>query len=181
MENAAPIRSIKSSARLFGMTAAWPVQMQACARRSLEFRSYARSSGSNLRIVGTGEELNQSLEKANRISDFLELAELMCVDALQRTESCGGHFRVESQTADGEAKRDDDEFCLHRRLGVEGCGPGSRPSQRTAHLRVCSALTKELQVAMNLTLRIWRQQNAKAPGSFITYQVNGRDTRHVVS
>ena len=64
----------------------------------------------NLRIVGTGEELNQSLEKANRISDFLELAELMCVDALHRTESCGGHFRVESQTADGEAKRDDTNF-----------------------------------------------------------------------
>ena len=56
------------------------------------------------------DELNQSLEKANRISDFLELAELMCRDALHRTESCGGHFRVESQTADGEAKRDDANF-----------------------------------------------------------------------
>jgi len=53
------------------------------------------------------DELNQSLEKANRVSDFLELAELMCRDALHRTESCGGHFRVESQTPDGEAKRDD--------------------------------------------------------------------------
>jgi succinate dehydrogenase / fumarate reductase, flavoprotein subunit len=48
--------------------------------------------------------LNQALEKANRISDFLELAELMCRDALDRTESCGGHFRVESQTPEGEAK-----------------------------------------------------------------------------
>ena len=64
----------------------------------------------NLCIVGSGEELNQGLEKANRISDFLELAELMCVDALHRTESCGGHFRVESQTPDGEAKRDDTNF-----------------------------------------------------------------------
>ena len=64
----------------------------------------------NLRIVGTGEELNQTLEKANRISDFLEIAELMCIDALHRTESCGGHFRVESQTSDGEAKRDDANF-----------------------------------------------------------------------
>jgi succinate dehydrogenase / fumarate reductase flavoprotein subunit len=64
----------------------------------------------NLRIVGGGEELNQSLEKANRISDFLELAELMCIDALDRAESCGGHFRVESQTPDGEAKRDDANF-----------------------------------------------------------------------
>src|SRR5882724_810344 len=65
---------------------------------------------SNLRIVGTGEEPNQSIEKANRISDFLEIAELMCIDALGRKESCGGHLRVESQTTDGEAKRDDANF-----------------------------------------------------------------------
>lgn len=64
----------------------------------------------NLCLVGTGEELNQSLEKANRVSDFLELAELMCVDALERRESCGGHFRVECQTPDGEARRDDEHF-----------------------------------------------------------------------
>jgi succinate dehydrogenase / fumarate reductase flavoprotein subunit len=64
----------------------------------------------NLRLVGSGDELNQSLEKANRISDFLELGELMCLDALQRSESCGGHFRTESQTSDGEAKRDDENF-----------------------------------------------------------------------
>ena len=65
---------------------------------------------SNLKLTGNGEELNQSLEKANRIADFLELGRLMCVDALQRTESCGGHFRTESQTPDGEALRDDENF-----------------------------------------------------------------------
>jgi len=64
----------------------------------------------NLRIIGTGEELNQSLEKAGRVADFLELGELMCLDALEREESCGGHFRVESQTPDGEALRDDEKF-----------------------------------------------------------------------
>ncbi len=64
----------------------------------------------NLRIIGTGEELNQSLEKAGRVADFLELGELMCLDALEREESCGGHFRVESQTPDGEALRDDERF-----------------------------------------------------------------------
>jgi len=64
----------------------------------------------NVNIVGTGEELNQSLEKAGRVADFLELAELMCLDALQRRESCGGHFRVESQTPEGEALRDDEHF-----------------------------------------------------------------------
>jgi succinate dehydrogenase / fumarate reductase flavoprotein subunit len=79
----------------------------------------------NLRIVGTGEELNQSLEKANRVSDFLELSELMCIDALQRTESCGGHFRVESQTADGEAKRDDEDFAYT--AAWEWTGPGMTP------------------------------------------------------
>jgi succinate dehydrogenase / fumarate reductase flavoprotein subunit len=64
----------------------------------------------NVNIIGSGEELNQSLEKAGRVADFLELAELMCLDALQRAESCGGHFRVESATPDGEAKRDDEHF-----------------------------------------------------------------------
>jgi succinate dehydrogenase / fumarate reductase flavoprotein subunit len=64
----------------------------------------------NVNIIGTGEELNQSLEKAGRVADFLELGELMCLDALQRRESCGGHFRVESQTPEGEALRDDGHF-----------------------------------------------------------------------
>lgn len=64
----------------------------------------------NLNVPGSGEELNQSLEKAGRVADFLELAELMCIDALHRTESCGGHFREESQTPEGEALRDDDNF-----------------------------------------------------------------------
>jgi len=63
-----------------------------------------------VKVPGTGYELNQSLEKANRVADFLELAELMCLDALHREESCGGHFREESQTDDGEAKRDDENF-----------------------------------------------------------------------
>jgi succinate dehydrogenase / fumarate reductase flavoprotein subunit len=64
----------------------------------------------NVRVPGTGAELNQSLEQAGRVADFMELAELMCVDALHREESCGGHFRVEFQTPDGEAMRRDDEF-----------------------------------------------------------------------
>jgi succinate dehydrogenase / fumarate reductase flavoprotein subunit len=64
----------------------------------------------NVRVLGTGEELNQSLEKAGRLADFLELAELMCLDALDRKESCGGHFRVESRTPEGEAMRDDANF-----------------------------------------------------------------------
>jgi len=64
----------------------------------------------NLNVPGSDTHLNQALEKAGRVADFLELAELMCRDALNRSESCGGHFREESQTADGEALRDDERF-----------------------------------------------------------------------
>ncbi|HEY1025354.1 MAG TPA: fumarate reductase/succinate dehydrogenase flavoprotein subunit [Sphingobacteriaceae bacterium] len=64
----------------------------------------------NAIVLGSNEELNQSLEKAGRVADFLELGELMVDDALHRKESCGGHFRVESQTEEGEAKRDDENF-----------------------------------------------------------------------
>ncbi len=64
----------------------------------------------DVKVPGTGAELNQSLEKAGRVADFLEFAELMCLDALHREESCGGHFRTEHQTPDGEAKRNDEEF-----------------------------------------------------------------------
>ena len=63
-----------------------------------------------VKVTGKAAELNQQLEKAGRVADFFELAELMCIDALHRTESCGGHFRAESQTEDGEALRDDEHF-----------------------------------------------------------------------
>jgi succinate dehydrogenase / fumarate reductase flavoprotein subunit len=64
----------------------------------------------DVRVLGDGESLNQSLEKAGRVADFLEFGELLCRDALHREESCGGHFRVEHQTEDGEALRDDEHF-----------------------------------------------------------------------
>jgi succinate dehydrogenase / fumarate reductase flavoprotein subunit len=65
----------------------------------------------NVNVPGSDAELNQALEKAGRVADFLEFAELLCLDALHREESCGGHFRTEHQTEDGEAKRDDERFC----------------------------------------------------------------------
>jgi succinate dehydrogenase / fumarate reductase flavoprotein subunit len=64
----------------------------------------------DVRVLGEGETINQSLEKAGRVADFMEFAELMVRDALHREESCGGHFREEHQTEDGEALRDDEEF-----------------------------------------------------------------------
>lgn len=65
----------------------------------------------NVNVLGSNEELNQSLEKAGRVADFLEFGELMCRDALNREESCGGHFREEYQTEEGEAKRNDSKYC----------------------------------------------------------------------
>ncbi|MBM4191353.1 MAG: fumarate reductase/succinate dehydrogenase flavoprotein subunit, partial [Gemmatimonadetes bacterium] len=75
--------------------------------------------------LGSAEGLNQSLEKAGRVADFLEFAELMCLDALQREESCGGHFRTEYQTEDGEAKRDDERFAYV--AAWEYAGEGKAP------------------------------------------------------
>jgi succinate dehydrogenase / fumarate reductase flavoprotein subunit len=80
----------------------------------------------NVRVLGSDLELNQSLEKAGRVADYFELAALMCTDALQRNESCGCHFRVESQTPDGEAKRDDASFCYV--AAWEWSGPSHAPT-----------------------------------------------------
>lgn len=80
---------------------------------------------SNVKVTGANEDFNQTLERAGRVADFLELGELMCVDALHRRESCGGHFRAESQTEDGEALRHDDEFLY---VGAwEFTGAGNKP------------------------------------------------------
>jgi succinate dehydrogenase / fumarate reductase flavoprotein subunit len=65
---------------------------------------------SNVRVLGDNDELNQSLEKAGRVADFIEFGQLMCEDALDRNESCGGHFRVEYQTPEGEALRNDEDY-----------------------------------------------------------------------
>ncbi|RME57142.1 MAG: fumarate reductase/succinate dehydrogenase flavoprotein subunit [Deltaproteobacteria bacterium] len=75
-----------------------------------EIRALREAFWKEVKVVGSAESLNQSLEKAGRVADFLELAELMAHDALHRDESCGGHFRVEHQTEEGEAKRNDDAF-----------------------------------------------------------------------
>jgi succinate dehydrogenase / fumarate reductase, flavoprotein subunit len=76
----------------------------------------------DVKVLGNGEEMNQSLEKAGRVADFFELAELMCLDALERNESCGGHFREEFQTPEGEAARDDDRYSYVAAWGFRGVG-----------------------------------------------------------
>jgi succinate dehydrogenase / fumarate reductase flavoprotein subunit len=92
----------------------------------------------NVRIPGKADGLNMELEKAGRVADFIDFAELMCHDALDREESCGGHFRIEHQftqddeavksgfTGDGEAKRHDDEYCYVS--AWESNGPGKKPT-----------------------------------------------------
>jgi succinate dehydrogenase / fumarate reductase flavoprotein subunit len=83
-------------------------------------------------VLGSQDSFNQSLEKAGRVADFLEFAEMMCLDALVREESCGGHFRTEHQTADGEAKRDDENFC---HVAVwEHKGEGEQPARHVEPL-----------------------------------------------
>ena len=76
----------------------------------------------NLKVTGENESLNQSLEYAGRVADFMEFAELLCTDALHRNESCGGHFRVEHQTDDGEAKRDDQNYSYVAAWEYQGVG-----------------------------------------------------------
>jgi succinate dehydrogenase / fumarate reductase flavoprotein subunit len=76
----------------------------------------------DVKVLGNGEELNQSLEKAGRVADFFELGELMCLDALERNESCGGHFREEFQTPEGEAERQDEHYSYAAAWGFRGVG-----------------------------------------------------------
>ena len=86
----------------------------------------------NVNVLGEGTEFNQALEQAGRVADFLEFAELMCEDALERNESCGGHFRTEHQTGEGEALRNDDEFC--HVAAWQYNGPDSKPTRNVEPL-----------------------------------------------
>ena len=138
-----------------------------------------------MRVLGAADTLNQSLEKAGRVADFLELGELMCIDALHRRESCGGHFRAESQTEDGEALRDDDEFLYVAAWEFEGGdgdgemgrpgaaqggprlrSPSSSSSAATSDVRSLAAppLRHRPRTHMNLTLKIWRQAGPRHKG-----------------
>jgi len=84
-------------------------------------------------IPGNGDGINQQLENAGRVADFLEFAELFCRDAIHRKESCGGHFRIEYQTDDGEAMRDDENFCYS--AAWEYKGDDVKPEMHTEPLK----------------------------------------------
>lgn len=87
-----------------------------------EIRQLKKEFWSDVRIPGGIKEVNNELDKANRVADFIELGELMCIDALHRNESCGGHFREEMQTEEGEAKRDDANFSYVAAWQLQGDG-----------------------------------------------------------
>jgi succinate dehydrogenase / fumarate reductase, flavoprotein subunit len=91
-----------------------------------QIRALQEEYWKNVNVPGSGEDLNQSLEKAGRVADFFELGELMCIDALNRNESCGGHFREEYQTPDGEAQRDDEHYSYVAAWDYRG--PGNPPT-----------------------------------------------------
>jgi succinate dehydrogenase / fumarate reductase, flavoprotein subunit len=91
-----------------------------------QIRALQEEYWKNVNVPGSGDDLNQSLEKAGRVADFFELAELMCIDALNRNESCGGHFREEYQTPEGEAQRDDENYSYVAAWDYRG--PGNAPT-----------------------------------------------------
>jgi len=90
-----------------------------------QIRALREEYWQSVNVPGSGDDLNQSLEKAGRVADFFELGELMCIDARERNESCGGHFREEYQTPDGEAQRDDEHYSYVAAWGYTG--PGNHP------------------------------------------------------
>ena len=87
-----------------------------------EIRQLREEFWKDVRVPGSNDEFNPELEKAHRVADFIELGELMCIDALDRNESCGGHFREEYQTEDGEAKRDDENYAYVAAWEFKGLG-----------------------------------------------------------
>jgi len=122
-------RSVDSFHRELGLLM-WDYCGMARSRSGLEatiprIRELREQFWKDVRVLGTGDSLNQSLEKAGRVADFMEFAELLAVDALHREESCGGHFREEYQTPDGEAARRDDLYSYV--AAWETTAPGSEP------------------------------------------------------
>ena len=122
----------------------------------------------NVSVPGTADNLNQSLEYAGRVADYLEFAELLALDALDRRESAGGHFREESQTPDGEAHARRRALFVCGGLGVQGRRRQAGAPQGAARIRRSPSQPAELQV-MRLNLKIWRQTGPTAAGRLEDY------------
>ena len=98
-----------------------------CAKRWRSIPELRQEFWRNVTVPGDEQDFNQSLERAGRVADFLEFGELMCTDALARDESCGGHFREEHQTPDGEALRNDEDFTAVFAWEYQGNGQTAAP------------------------------------------------------
>jgi succinate dehydrogenase / fumarate reductase flavoprotein subunit len=105
------LNTTASLATLCGNIAEWHVPKKVYQSKRL-IKALKADFWKNAIVTGENEEVNAALERAGRVADFIELGELMVTDALMRRESCGGHFRLESQTEEGEALRDDDNFAF---------------------------------------------------------------------
>ena len=123
-----------------------------------------------LRVTGRGEELNQQLEKAGRVADYFELAELMCRDALQRDGVVRRPLPRREPDREGRGAARRRPLQLRRGLGVEGRGRRAGAAQGAAGLRAGAAFAAELR--MNLTLRVWRQKSRDDRGRFVEYAAN---------
>ena len=138
--------SIASSATSCGITSAWRATKPACAKRFRRFARCATSSGRTSPWPGEKNNLNPMLDYAGRVADYMEFGELLTLDALHRNESCGGHFREEFQTPDGEALRDDDQYSYV--AAWEFTGVGSEPTlhKEPLDVRRSASVAAELQV-----------------------------------
>ena len=126
-----------------------------------------RVLAARVKVTGKAEELNQALEKAGRVADFFELGELMCIDALHRTESCGGHFREEYQTADGEAQARRRRTSRTSRPGSSPATDGARPAQGSPRVRKRQARPAELQVNADLCRRLAPERTPTTKGAMV--------------
>ena len=140
------VSSTASSGSCCGTRSAWRGTRPACVRTLERIPQLREEFWQNVSVPGPKNNLNKNLEYAGRVADYLEFAEVLTLDALHRTESCGGHFREESQTPDGEALRDDDELRVCRGLGVPRRRQGAGAAQGAARLRVREAEPEELQI-----------------------------------
>ncbi len=130
----------------------------------------------DLRVTGPSDSINQTLEKAGRVDDFFQLGLLMCRDALERQESCGGHFRAECQTEEGEALRDDEQIRPCRGMGVDRRSQRGGAPRGAARVRVRPLPDAELQVSLPWNSR-FRCERASASERAASNGLRGRGTQ----
>ena len=174
---ARPTTSTASWARSSGTTAAWTAPPPAWRRRSRRSPRCTRSSRPTCASPVTATSVNQTLEKAGRVDDFFQLGMLMCRDALERRESCGGHFRSEYQTEEGEALRDDDNFAHVAAWEWTGdpmhVDPRTRRTSTTRPSTSRPGATNDATVtARTSPLKVWRQAGPDAAGRFETHHID---------